>query len=614
MNTCLKTFLQPIRSSQILGIGLLLIAIITPASAGLLDGRLDNGGFLPVDEAFIPYAELRNGEVIARVEVTRDYYLYKDRFAFALAEAGDATLGDPVYPPAKEKEDPYFGKVNVYDERVEISIPVNGQMPAVAYLDLSFQGCADAGLCYPPETRRLPLLSSSVSDVVKPQETATKKSAQDRLKATIESGSFGIVILVFAGLGLLLAFTPCILPTLPILSGLVVGQGENASTTRSFFLSLTYALSMAATLALLGLAAGTLGASLQGWTQQPSVLIGLAVLVAIMALSMFGLFEIQLPSGLQTRISSIGSSRAGSLLGALFMGACSTAIVSACAFPAIVAALLVLGESGDRVLGTVAMFSLGVGMGLPLVIFGTLGGTLLPKAGEWMESLKRLFGFILLATAVWLLGRLIDASWTLILWGILALGAGATMGALERHDANASWGKRLGKAGALMLLIYGLILIVGGFRGATDPFKPLHPSVTVDSFQTTSTGIPEVEFIRIKTYADLEMQLKSSDKPVMLDYYADWCTACKEMEHKVFPKPEVASRLAQMTLLQTDVTDMDQDDRELMSHLGVIGPPTMIFYDKKGLEHTDLRLIGELNAEDFANHLQQFLDQVKNQP
>lgn len=586
-------------------LGALLLLCTAPVFAGLLDGKHDDGGFLPVDKAFVPYAEAHDGYINARIEITDGYYLYRDKLDFALIDAGDARLGEALLPASKTKEDPYFGTVEIYEDSVDITLPVDRSLPDNVYLDLTFQGCAEAGLCYPPETRRLPLLTPQVVEYMDPAQSAAVQSEQDRLQGMIESGSFLVVILAFTGLGVLLAFTPCILPTLPILSGLIVGQGEKTTPLRSFVLSLTYALAMALTLALLGLAAGALGGNLQAWTQRPWVIVGLAALVAAMALSMFGLFSLRLPSALETRLSQAGGSRAGSLTGAVIMGMCSTAIVSACAFPAIVAALVVLGERGDRLLGAIAMFCLGIGMGAPLVILGTLGGSILPRVGPWMESVKKIFGFILLATAVWLLGRLVDPIWVMLGWGVLAIGAGATLGALERHDRDATMPQRLGKAGALMLLIYGLILIVGGFRGATDPLRPLHQPHQISSETALA---PQVKFTRIKSHDDLRTAIASSDKPLMLDFYADWCTACKEMEHKVFPEAEVASRMAKMTLVQADVTAMDATDRELMQTLQVIGPPTMIFYDQSGDEHKNLRLVGALNAEDFASHLDRFLN------
>lgn len=599
---------------------ILLIAAISPVQASGIFDRVNQqqDEFLHVDEAFIPSISITpDGSILAQWHIAPGYYLYKHRLAFELGSddpSADISLGEFELPDGQAKVDEYFGEIEAYYESLDVRIPLitGDNAPASAQLIVSYQGCADKGLCYPPATKRLPLdLSALVTGAgtadAEPsrvaEQSAAPPSEQDRLLNVIKDGSLLWIALVFAGTGFLLGFTACVLPMLPILSSLIVGQGKDISAWRGFSLSLVYVLGMAGTLTLLGIFAASAGGGLAAYTQTAPVIGFFAGVLALLALSMFGLYDLRLPSALQTRLSSVGSNRAGSYVGAALMGLASTTIVSACAFPAIVAALLAIGSSGDMMLGATAMFSLGMGLGLPLILIGSFGGAILPKAGPWMDQIKQFFGVVLLAAAIWLLARIIPGSVALLLYAALFIGYGYVLGALSRLPENAGTADRLRQGLGLLCLLYGAILFVGGMRGADDPLRPLTTHAHQDTKATQ-------HFERIKTVEDLELAINRSveqGKPLILDFYADWCIACIHMERDVFPATEVQQLFASFNLIQADVTANDSEDARLMKALGVKGPPTLIFYDTTGKESSRHRIVGEMDKTGFAQHLRDFL-------
>ena len=549
-----------------------------------------------------------------RVEflVTPGYYLYRHRLNFALegvdgGSAPPASLGTALIPPGEWKEDEFFGRQQVFHEGFTVSVPVSrapgGVLPATLVVGL--QGCADAGLCYPPEKRRLrielpPTQGSATASTppvagIESGAGATGGgfvSEQDRLASLIKDGSLSLVLATFFGLGLLLAFTPCVLPMVPILSGIIAGQGSNVTTARAFSLSLTYVLGMAVMNTLAGVAAAAAGQQIQAMFQQPWIIVLFALLFVALALSMFGLFTLQLPSALQTRLSDVSNQqRAGTFGGVAVMGALSALIVTACVAPPLFAALAVIAQTGDVVRGGSALFAMSLGMGAPLLVIGTSAGRLLPKAGAWMETVKKFFGVLMLAVAAWMLERIVAERWALLLWAVPALSGAWLLWREIRPSSALGWaGRLLGVA----LGLYGLLLLAGVVLGGRSLLAPI---------PQWQAEVRSLEFQRIKTVADLDREVAAAaaaGRPVMLDFYADWCVSCKEMERYTFTDAAVQSALGNAVLLKADVTANDADDQALLQRFGIFGPPTIAFWRADGVEQKNYRVVGFMPAAEFA--------------
>ena len=565
--------------------------------------------FLPTDQAFRSSVEAIDQQTLAvRWTIAPGYYLYKDKLSVKPA-SGEIQLGFPEMPVGETRTDEYFGETEVYFEQVEILLPFvrSNPDPLFIELELGFQGCAVDGICYPPSSRRQVLEIPAAARLPTPGVVLDQPmvSEQDRLAGLIRDGNLALVLATFFGLGLLLAFTPCVLPMVPILSGIIVGQGEKVTTRRALSLSIAYVSGMALTYTLAGVAFAAVGQQAQTVFQQPWIIVLFSGLFVALALSMFGLYELQIPSSLQTRLSTASNQgKTGSYLGTVIMGALSALIVSACVAPPLVAALAVIGQVGDVFRGGAALFALSLGMGAPLIVFGASAGKLLPKAGAWMEAVKSFFGFLLLAVALWMLDRVLPAWTVILLWSALSL----TCGAFLLSQARGSEGRvvlRAFAAGlALILLTWGVLMLVGLAGGNTDPLQPLK-GLRQGSGQAGQQQ--EVHFQRIKTVQDLEREIAGAaamGRPVMLDFYADWCVSCKEMEKYTFPDPAVRMHLDTMLLLQADVTANDEADQELLRHFGIFGPPTIAFFGADGLERKNYRVVGYVPAAEFSKHLE----------
>ncbi|MFN2169333.1 MAG: protein-disulfide reductase DsbD, partial [Anaerolineae bacterium] len=516
-----------------------------------LKSWLDQGPeFLPVDEAFQLTVDVgTDGAVLARWEMPDGYYLYRHRFGFATRVSADdpsspVRLGEPEIPPGKKKIDDYFGEVEVYYHEAQARVPVAAGAGRVE-VGVSYQGCADAGLCYPPETRWVSLNlaapggGASVAAASKsPAGNAAVPRTEERELASLlaEGGLLTALLLFFLG-GVGLAFTPCVLPMVPILSSIIVGQSGDITRRRAFTLSLAYVLGMAMTYAVVGTLVGLFGAglNLQAGLQSPPVLVFFAAVFVALSLSMFGFYELQLPARWQNGLNALGNRVGGGKhLSVLVMGALSALVVSPCVSAPLAGALIYISTTGDAVLGGSALLALGLGMGVPLLIIGSSGGQLLPRAGAWMDAVKAVFGVLLLAVAVWLLERVIPPALTLALWAALAVGSGVYLGALD-FSARQGWGQ-LWKAVGSLSFIYGVLLLIGAASGADDPLRPL-------ARLGASTASPvehqaEAAWRPVKTLADLQRELEaaaSDGRPAMLDLYADWCISCKVMERSVFP-------------------------------------------------------------------------------
>jgi thiol:disulfide interchange protein DsbD len=428
----------------------------------------------------------------------------------------------------------------------------------------------------------------------------------------IRDGNLFAVMAMFAGLGLLLSFTPCCLPMYPILSGIIVGHSTteregHGGSGKSFLLSVAFVLGMAVTYTILGAVFAAAGSQVQAVLQQPAVIIGVALLFAALALSMFGLFDLQIPASWQTKLNTIsGQQRSGSFVGAGIMGIISAAVVTTCVTPPLVAALTVIAKTGDVARGAMALFALAIGMGIPLLAIGASAGRLMPKAGPWMVSVKAAFGLMMLGMAVWMLDRLWPGTVTLALWAVLLVIGGIFLGAFAPLDGSATMSRKLGKGFGIVAILYGVALLVGALAGNDDALRPLKfasgPSVTGND----PAGDAHLQFTRIKTIDDLERAVASAaaeGRPVVLDFYADWCVSCKELEKYTFPDPVVRAALTDAVVLQADVTAVDAEDQALMQHFGIIGPPTIMFFTADGQEQTSRRIVGFKPAAEFAAHL-----------
>ncbi|WP_116475630.1 protein-disulfide reductase DsbD [Zobellella maritima] len=569
--------------------------LASPASAGLLE-RLAAGNSAPVQDAFLRVEQAfrvdswqQNGQLVIHVDIEPDYYLY--RHSISLSTEG-AELGQWLLPEGTPHEDEYFGKSQVYYQNLQLRLPLEN-VDAEARVSFAYQGCT-TGLCYPPE--RLDIALDAVADGNRAIPTAAGKgspvdtrfdaSEQGLLAATLSSQGVWLNMGVFLLLGIGLAFTPCVFPMYPILTGIIAGSGR-LSTARALWLSFVYVQGMALTYTLLGLVVASIGLQAQAAFQHPLVLVILALLFGMLALSMFGLYELRLPNHLQTRLAGLANrQRGGSTPGVAAMGMISGLVCSPCTTAPLSGALLYVAHSGDLVLGGLVLYALSLGMGVPLLILGTSGGKLLPRAGAWMHQVKALFGFGLLAVAILLLARLLSDSLIVWLWLALAL---MLIGYLYHQNRRRALSAL--RSAITLGLTAGLALtLLSGWQQLQKPEPAGQP----------------VGFTRIKTVDDLALQLafaREQGKTVMVDLYADWCVACKDFEHKTFSQPGVQQRLQQMHLLQADVTGNDTDDIELLNELKVLGLPTLVFFDKHGEEPAGSRITGFMGADAFAEHL-----------
>jgi thiol:disulfide interchange protein DsbD len=552
-------------------------------------------------------------------------YLYQEKLSVALEDAEGVAIGPYELPPAEIKKDSVLpdgniGDVAVYHHLIDLTLPLlrGTADPTSVTLVAKYQGCAERGICYPPQTQRVKLDLPAAAAVTAlpaappalaaaPVEPAggAPVSEQDQIAAVLAGGSLWAAVALFYGFGLLLALTPCVFPMIPILSGIIAGQGAGITTRRAFVLSLVYVLAMALTYALVGVLAGLGGANIQVAFQNPWVLTVFALVFVALALSMFGFYELQLPSSLQSKITELSNrQQGGTLIGVGIMGVLSALIVGPCVAPPLAGALIFIGQTGDGWLGFAALLALGLGMGTPLLAIGTSAGKLLPRAGGWMDAVKAVFGVALLAVAIILMERVLPAAVAMILWGILLICSAVYMGAVQPLPADAGGWRKLWKGLGLALLVYGVLMMVGAAAGGKDTVQPLRGLAVGGGGAGTEA---HVTFRRIKTAADLDRALaaaRAAGRPVILDFYADWCVSCKEMERYTFSDPAVAKEMARFELLQADVTANDAEDQALMQgRFGLPGPPAILFFDRDGQELRAYRVVGFKPAAEFADQL-----------
>ncbi|MEJ2128201.1 MAG: protein-disulfide reductase DsbD [Woeseiaceae bacterium] len=581
------------------------------ATVGQTGGGLGGSEFVPVDEAFQPILIPIDGNTVeVSFRVLDGYYLYKDKISVN-AVSDNVQLGRLDLPQGEMKYDEFFGESEVYFEDVFATLPLARATPDAMTLELEvgFQGCAEGGLCYPPTTRtvstQLPE-ATKVSDLASLPARTEPITEQAKLAQVITNSSIWVTIGVFFVAGLGLALTPCVLPMVPILSGIIAGEGENVSSSRGFFLAFTYVMGMALVYTAAGVAAAAAGLQLQATFNQPWVLILFSALFVFLAFGMFGAFDLQMPSSIQSKLATVsGNQRSGTAIGAFVMGALSALVVTACVAPALIAALTVMAQSGDMVRGGTALFAMSLGMGAPLLAVGAAQGKFLPKAGAWMVAVKVAFGFMFIGLAIWMLSRILPGGVTLALWAVLVFMVGVFMGGLTTLTPESSITQKLGKGFGLLAILYGLLLFLGSLTGGTNPLKPL---ATV-SFGGGVMVAEEkhLEFQRIKTVDDLDREIAAAaaaGKTAMLDFYADWCVSCIEMEEYTFTDATVQATLADTVLLQADVTANDDQDQELLQRFGVFGPPTIIFFGTDGQQRHGYEVVGYMKAKDFTEHVQ----------
>ncbi len=576
-------------------------------------GGLGGSEFLPVDEAFEPIVIPVDGNTVdVTWRIASGYYLYKDKISVKTS-ASNVQLGQLDLPKGKLKFDEFFGESEVYVEDVFARLPLARATPEAMELELevTYQGCAEGGLCYPPTTRVISTSlpeASAVTDLSSLPRRDEPISEQGKLAQLIIDGSLWAVIATFFGLGLLLAFTPCVLPMIPILTSIIAGEGDKTSPMRGFTLAFSYVMGMALIYTAAGIAAAAAGAQLQATFNQPWILIVFSGFFVLLALAMFGGYDLQMPSSIQSRLASVsGNQKSGTTIGAFVMGALSALIVTACVAPALIAALTVMAQTGDMVRGGAALFAMSLGMGAPLLLVGAAQGHLLPKAGGWMVAVKSAFGFMLLGLAIWMLSRILPGSVTLALWALLIFMSGVFLGGLTTLGPESSAAQKLGKGFGFLAIIYGLLLLLGSLTGGSNPLKPLS-SLNFGGAGVAVTEQQHINFQRIKTVDDLDREIAaaaSQGKTAMLDFYADWCVSCKEMEEYTFTDAGVQAALANTVLLQADVTANDEADQTLLQRFGVFGPPTIIFFGADGQQRHGYEVVGYMKAVDFTDHLQQ---------
>lgn len=567
---------------------------------------------LSADQAFrVSTQDNPTDSILVSWTIAPNYYLYRDKFHFKIISPKDAILGSVIFPQGFVKDDPFFGKEEIYKNNLVLPIPVMNPTTQTLKIAVSYQGCSAFGFCYPPMTKQIalqngvnaiPTITDETPPTIKENTFALtlegSLSNQNQASSILANKHLLTSLALFFGLGILLAFTPCLLPMIPILSSIIVGQKTPVGTRRAFRLSLTYILAMAVTYAIAGMVVGLLGKNIQAYLQNPWVLASFSGIFILGALSMFGLYNIQMPAFIEQRLQRIQQKQTGgSYISVAAMGILATLVMSPCVSAPLVGALTFIAQTGNAILGGSALFALGLGMGLPLLIIGTSLGKWLPKGGAWMERVKHLFGFLMIGLALWLLSRIVRQPFMVFLWGGFALSLGIY--AFFQAYKNPKRWRHIWWGFSSISVIYGVLLCFGGAVGNQNIWLP-------SSYASHEQRNPySLKFTPVANLAELQIQLakaQAAGKPVMLDFYADWCTACKAMAQTTFVNSDVNKALHNYVLLQANVTANNQPARQLQQYYGVIAPPAILFFEN-GQEITTLRMIGEQSAQEFLKRL-----------
>jgi thiol:disulfide interchange protein DsbD len=616
---------NPTPQSVLTAVALLLVLFMKSVTVFAAD-------FLDPEQAFVPSAELTaRNSVLFHWKIAKSYKLYRDQVTVNVTE-GQASLGKPVFPEGILFTDPTTGEKQViYHDELKVEVPITKASGPFS-VSVEYQGCSEDGLCYPPMSRSFqvdpskpgalaemgapdagasaglqPATQESAPAVTSNSEKAAEAGGKDDLslaQSTLESGSWWKIAAAFLLFGLLLSFTPCVLPMVPILSSIIVGEGETTKT-KSFLMALAYCLGMALVYTSLGVAAGLAGEGLAGALQKPWVLVMFSLLLVGLSLSMFDVYQLQVPAALQSSLTKTsGKLKGGKFAGVFLMGAISALIVGPCVAAPLAGTLVYISQTKDVYIGGLALFSMAMGMSVPLLLIGLSAGSLLPKAGAWMIGVKYVFGLLLIAVAIWMVTPVLLPQATMVAWGTLGILCAVFAGVFGHQPEKLTVGGKFTKALGIVLFIIGVMELAGAASGATNPLEPL-AGLRGGSSGTITTGeSARLNFKRIRSIEELERELQASaGKPVMLDFYADWCVSCKELEKFTFSNAKVQQGLAGYTLLQVDVTANTDDDKALMKRFGLFGPPGIIFFDKSGQELTDNRIVGFVEAEEFLGHL-----------
>jgi thioredoxin:protein disulfide reductase len=576
-----------------------------------LKTKLSQAELLPPDQAFQFTASVKDPNTLHVSWLPAEgYYLYREKFKLAIIGSDKVQLGAYSLPNGTPKEDEAFGHVEIFHSEVAVDIPLirSDTAPQHIKLKASYQGCADRGVCYPPMDKTVELdlpLAASMSSAGKSSQQTPPLSEQDQITQSLHNDSLWGTLVSFFGFGLLLSLTPCVFPMIPILSGIIVGKGHNITTTRAFLLSLSYVVASAFTYTLFGVLAALFGSNLQATFQEPWIIALFSGIFVLLSLSMFGFYNLDLPDFIRAKLhNSSEKHRDGSMLGAAIMGALSSLIVGPCVAAPLAGALIYIGQTGDAVLGGSALFVMGMGMGVPLLMLGASAGKLLPKAGTWLNATKAVFGVLMLGVAVWMLSRILPPSVTMLLWALLLILPAIYLDAVDSLPEHSSGWRKLWKGIGITMLAYGLLLLIGFSIGNSNPLKPLQ-GFGVTTAKASEQGL---SFERINSLAELEARIKRANankQPVMLDFYADWCISCKEMEAYTFTDASVKQTLAGFVLLQADVTKQSDADKALLTRFNLIGPPAILFFNGSQQESQSLRVIGYQDAKTFIKTLQQ---------
>lgn len=585
---------------------LLLLLLLCAGFAHAADPEL-----LDPEKAFEFSARVEGPDAVeVRYVIAKGYYLYRDKLRFTL-EPATLGKGGAQLPPAQAKKDEFFGETWVYRDEVRIRLPIHSDAGAArVVLTAVSQGCADVGVCYVPVEQKAELqlaaIGAATAAIGNSASPAAAAKGEDAQIADLFHGETWLLILSFFGFGLLLSFTPCVLPMVPILSGIIIGQGQKMTRSHGLLLSGAYVLGMAITYTLAGVAAGLSGALLSAALQNPWVLGTFAAVFVALALSMFGFYELQLPTSLQSRLAGAsGRLHGGHYAGVFVMGALSALIVGPCVAAPLAGALLYISQSGSAALGGAALFAMALGMGVPLLVVGASAGALLPKTGPWMETVKRFFGVMLLAVAIYLVSPVLPVTAQMLAWAALLTFTGIYLRAIDPLPPAAGSFARLSKGVGMIALVAGIAFVVGALSGSRDVLQPLSG---LRSTAAVAPAGPGVAFQRVATLAELDAAIVAANgKTLMFDFYADWCVSCKEMERYTFTDPQVQSRLAGMVKIQADVTANTAGHKELLKRFRLFGPPGIVFFDPAGREIQGLRVIGFQPAGKFAAVLDQAL-------
>ena len=574
----------------------LLITILVSSMSALSQRKV-----LTPEEAFMLSAKRSGDVILVDIKLGKDIYIYDDKLKFKIVEPVKVSLDKDIKRPKSIKHDEY----QIHNKSMKVMIPIsiikNHVDSGVFKLLIEYQGCSSSGICYQPMTSEYSFdLEKGTSEVSKKIEL----SEQDTIVESLKNSNVWLVLLTFFGFGILLSLTPCIFPMIPILSSIIVSQSKESMTTkRAFILSLVYVLAMSLAYTIAGVLAGLFGSNIQAALQDPWIIGVFSAIFVALAFSMFGFYEIQMPSFIQSKLTKKSDQMQGQgVLGVAVMGFLSALIMGPCVAAPLAGALVYIGQSGDALLGGAALFVMSIGMGFPLLVIGTGFGKYMPKPGGWMDAIKGTFGVIMLALAIWTLSRVIDGKITILLWMILIISSSVYLGALESLEKNAIGWKKFIKSIAVIMFIYGVMLFIGAMTNATNPLNPL------EKFSSKTTSIvnndeeKNSEFRKVKTLKELSMVIESSSKPVMVDFYADWCVSCIELENYTFSNALVKDKLKKFTMIQIDVTKNSDEDKKLLKKFGLFGPPAIMFF-KDGSEIKNKRLIGFKDANEFLTHI-----------